>query len=802
MGVELAIRQLMHTPSRRQFDRFWANLPLRVKGLVVVAIPLLAVLVTACSFLIVWQQMKRADDRIKHSLQVEYELQGVVSRLVDAQNGVRGYLLTEKDEFLDPYREARKALPGHQNRLRTLIADNPSQTQRLRRMEPLIEERLALMDEILKYSAAPGSARPRPPQELLVKAKNLTDTVRRAADAMQDTEQLLLSLRAAQEQSISRRTGITILTTTLFGLLGGVLAALLFTKGVVQRVQHLAENAGHLAAETPLLPAMSGRDEIGHLEQRLVQASELLAQRRRELQESQSRLQAIFDSTQDAILLVNDEGRYVDANPAAVALFGYSREELLQRHIWDGALPTHQETGLALWQVFIAEDGQSGQSGEGTLVRKDDSTVVAEYRAVANIVPGLHLSVMRDITRRKQAETALRQAKEEAEQANHAKSDFLSRMSHELRTPLNAILGFAQVLEMDGLNPDQRESVNHILKGGRHLLELINEVLDISRIETGRLAISLEPVDVNEVMQEAVDLIGSLAAVHNIRLHEVSCHHYVLADRQRLKQVLLNLISNAVKYNSVAGSVTVTCVVAGDNEPSDDAPSGEHTARLRLSVSDTGAGIPPENLNRLFNPFERLGAEKSGIEGTGIGLALSKRLVELMNGVIGVQSTPGQGSTFWLELPLVETPAAETPDAASGAEVNGNLRRAERTILYVEDNLPNLRLIERILARRDGIELISAMQGRIGLDLAREHQPNLILLDLHLPDINGDEFLRQLQADRHTSHIPVVMLSADATPGQIERLLKPPEGHSGARAYLTKPLDVRRFLDVLDETLH
>jgi CheY-like chemotaxis protein len=359
-------------------------------------------------------------------------------------------------------------------------------------------------------------------------------------------------------------------------------------------------------------------------------------------------------------------------------------------------------------------------------------------------------------------------------------------MSHELRTPLNAVLGFAQLLQLDDLTPEQQESVGHIVKGGRHLLDLINEVLDISRIETGNLALSSEAVRVADLLDEALDLMSPLAAQSGIQLRREESedgHVHVLADRQRLKQVILNLLSNAVKYNRTGGSVTI------GSRRTDE-------GLLRVYVTDTGPGIPLDQQSLLFVPFERLGAAETSIEGTGIGLTLSRRLAEAMGGVLDLESVPGRGSTFWIELPVAEDPVdtyRRHPVPAAAATVP---TAAAHQLLYVEDNLANLRLIERILETRPELSLMSAMQGRIGLELACEHRPAAILLDLHLPDTSGEDVLRELRADARTASIPVVMVTADATPGQSQRLLA-----LGARAVLTKPIDVQELLTVLDEVL-
>jgi CheY-like chemotaxis protein len=381
----------------------------------------------------------------------------------------------------------------------------------------------------------------------------------------------------------------------------------------------------------------------------------------------------------------------------------------------------------------------------------------------------------------------MRRAKEEAEAANGAKSEFLSRMSHELRTPLNAILGFGQLLELEEDKEENRESVEQILKAGRHLLSLIDEVLDLARIEAGRMSLSMEPTSVRQAVQQSLDLIRPMASQRGIRIvaeASTDCDLHVSADLQRLKQVLLNFLSNAIKYNREGGSVTISCVP----HPME--------GRVRIAVRDTGVGIEPAKLNRLFTPFERLDAERTDVEGTGLGLALSRGLMEAMGGVVGAESTRDEGSTFWLELPIVTEPAL--PEEAAPADVASAtaLGKQGHTVLYVEDNLSNLRLVERILTRRPDVQLLVALQGRIALELARQHRPDLILLDVHLPDLNGDAVLAELQRDPVLREIPVVVVSADATSGQIERLRR-----SGARDYLTKPLDVKRFLDVLDSTL-
>jgi len=402
--------------------------------------------------------------------------------------------------------------------------------------------------------------------------------------------------------------------------------------------------------------------------------------------------------------------------------------------------------------------------------------------ALADLSLGRCLLTERD----RESQSALREAMETAERANLAKSEFLSRMSHELRTPLNVVLGFSQILEMKGsLDEEDTEAVEHILKAGHHLLGLINEVLDLSRIESGRMAISPEPVQVGGLVEESLDLIRPLADERSVRLaSELSaCERYVTADRQRLKQVLLNLLSNAVKYNRDGGEVAVFCGPGANG-------------RLRLSVRDTGPGIPTRLLDRLFEPFERLGADNGPVEGTGLGLALSRQFVELMGGEIGVETGEGEGSLFWVELEPASCPQEDTGDSPELAHATASPDHPPRRLLLIEDNLANLKVLQSVMSRRPDVELMPAITGGMGLELARKHEPDLILLDQHLPDLSGTDVLHRLKADPVTRAIPVIVVTADATPRRANRMLD-----LGATDYLTKPLDLPTFLRAMDAAL-
>src|SRR5256714_6524761 len=513
-------------------------------------------------------------------------------------------------------------------------------------------------------------------------------------------------------------------------------------------------------------------------------AEAALEKSRRELEAALHKNQLIMDNSWAVIGTVSDDGRFLSVNPACKHLWGYTEEELVGRQYIDLVHPDDRIKS-------IAADKRMRETGKITdfvnrYIRKDGSMVDVLGSATWSEKDQLIFCVAHDVTDRARIEKALREAKEEADRANHAKSDFLSRMSHELRTPLNSILGFGQLLDRQAPTETQRPRIRYILSAGRHLLNLINEVLDISRIEAGTLQLSVEPVCIEEAIGEALDLMRPLAAERSISLSTEGALDnttYVLADRQRLKQVLLNLLSNAVKYSAINGNVTISFAESGSRF-------------TRISVRDTGAGIPVEKLSRLFTPFDRLRAETSPVEGTGLGLALCQRLVQAMHGMIGVSSTPSDGSTFWLDLPRAQSPLQTLPATRANSVSQEPANEALRRRLLIEDNFSHLTLLDQMLGERPTLELMTAMQGRVGLELARQHSPDLILLDLHLPDMPGWQVLAQLKADHLTREIPVVVISADATAPQIKRLLS-----AGARAYLTKPLDIPEFFRVIDEAL-
>ena len=428
---------------------------------------------------------------------------------------------------------------------------------------------------------------------------------------------------------------------------------------------------------------------------------------------------------------------------------------------------------------YLCKDGSRLPAIVSTSALHDESGALIGYLLIGT-----------DNSARKQVETALSDALHVAETASTAKTDFLSRMSHELRTPLNAILGFAQLMESGTPKPTstQQQSLDEILKAGWFLLALINEVLDLTLVESGQLVLTNEPISMDEVLRECETMMEPQAVAHGIRMVFPNREnlHYVLADRIRLKQVLINLLMNAIKYNRRGGVVLVDVSV-------------ESASTLRIHVRDSGVGMSVTQLGQLFQPFNRLGRESSGEEGTGIGLVVTKRLVELMGGKIGVESTPGAGSVFWIELqPSARPQSAEDPETPIRLPPDGAFEssRSQYTVLYVEDNPANLALVEQIIARRKDVRFLSAADASIGIAFARSHLPHVVLMDIHLPGISGLEAMKILRTDPRTAHIPVIALSANVVPRDILKGIE-----AGFMDYITKPIMVNTFMRVLNTAL-
>lgn len=760
--------------------RRWANLPLRGKALVVISLPLVVLLLSLVLIYITERQTARAEEDVRRVLLVQGDIQAVHTLLAEAAASVRGYLLTRREDFLPGYEQATPRIQAALQRLDHNIRD-ARMREHLKTITPLIGEKLKGLVALRTGKGDDTAAI----TAILIENKQVLDVLREQISAMRIREDALLAERSAAASATRMRLLFATLLAAVCGLFGAIVAVLFLSKGIVARVQKVQGNAQRLALGQPLLPQPPERDEIGQLGTRLVEAGQLLAERERALRDNEERLRLIIDGVKDyGIFALDAQGHVITWNVGAERIKGYTEQEVLGRHFSLFYLPEECPAHPDMALLEATRDGHYME--EGWRCRKDGSrfwasvVITAQYDGTGAL-RGFS-KITRDITDRRAAEIALRTAREEAESASRAKSEFLSRMSHELRTPLNSILGFAQLLDMDSI-AGQRPQVSHILRAGQHLLALINEVLDIARIEAGRLPLNIEPIGLPAVLHEALTLVSPMAADAGIHLAELPLlpdGSGVLADRQRLVQVLLNLLSNAIKYNQPGGEVRIEVTV--------------ETPHVSIAISDTGHGIAPELLGQLFKPFERLGADPQ-VEGTGLGLSLSKSLLEMMQGHLQVRSDPGQGCCFTLQLPCAHVSGSHLPPMVA-LEVARPRTEFDAKVLCIEDNLSSLALIETLMQRRPGIQLLSSMQGQMGLDLARQHTPQLILLDVTLPDLEGLEVLRRLRQSPATASTPVLMITADAS-DLTHRALR----DAGATAILTKPIHIQAFLGHLERYL-
>lgn len=602
-------------------------------------------------------------------------------------------------------------------------------------------------------------------------------------------------------------TKVAVLSGAVFlaALAGGIILARTQTR----KLARLRSEAGRItqAKFQEASFTSDNRDEIDDLAEAFTTLVEELQrayrqledQSQREIEKRERHYHAIIDNSAEGIITISKSGAIETFNPSAEKIFGYKAVEVQGRNV-SMLMPENEREAH---DAYLRHSGLNSpriinRARDLFGLRKDGRVFPIELNVSPMDVDGVrkYIGILRDISERKEFEERLNAARVEAEQANLAKSKFLSSMSHELRTPLNAILGFGQLLDMDGKTPlvsSQKEAVSQILKGGRHLLELIDQVLNLARIESGNMTISLEAIEVAPLLADSLAMARAMAERRNIRLDRDFPDHdgvFIRADRTRLQQILLNLLSNAIKYNVPGGSVTLGYKTLGDEA-------------CRFEVKDTGPGIPEHLKDKVFVPFNRLGAEGSGVEGTGIGLTITRELVRMMDGDIGFISVPGEGTTFWFDLPLSHEAANLHPASAGehGEAVTLPAIQQGRVykVLYVEDNPSNLQLMEMVFSRDPNIRLLTAENAETGLAVAERERPDLVLMDINLPGMSGVDALRAMRGNAKTSAIPVIAVSANAMERDIQETLK-----AGFLAYLTKPLNIQNVIatvhDVLERT--
>lgn len=524
---------------------------------------------------------------------------------------------------------------------------------------------------------------------------------------------------------------------------------------------------------------------------------QLEGETQRDIEQRELRYQSIITNSAEGIITLSRLGTIETINPSAERIFGYAADEVIGKNI-SIMMPEKDrvEHDSYLRHAELHATRIINRSRDLLGLKKDGTTFPLELTVSPMELDGeqKYIGIMRDISERKEFEERINAARIEAEQANQAKSQFLSSMSHELRTPLNAILGFGQILEMGGggtLSDSQKNAVSQILRGGRHLLELIDQVLNLAKIESGKFTVSIEDVDVLPILDDAIQVTRAMTETKNITVEcdlPAVTSLFVRVDKTRFQQVLLNLLSNAIKYNHDGGSLSLCC----------RAENGV----CRVEVRDSGSGIPEHLHDQVFTPFNRLGAEGSDTEGTGIGLTITRELIHLMSGEIGFTSSEGKGAVFWFELPLGSETEIEKfdLDADVGDSVvtasDDDVKLPKRTVLYVEDNLSNRALMEMILAKNNRISLITAEDGETGVEMARREKPDLILMDIHLPGISGVEAMRQIRNDKETAGIPIFALSANAMQQDIDSALA-----EGFDNYLTKPFNIPVVMATIIETV-
>jgi len=791
--------------------------PVTVEQKILAEITVSAIVIIFILFLTLTSLRSMQDNAeiINYKTEVREQTSKLLESVINVESGARGYVISGSDKYLEPMDKALKEIPAQLIKLRLQLKNNYSQQQLVAILDRLVKKRIDIAKQlysIRKYKGLNSAV------ALLEDGtgKMLSDSIRIVTSKMIDAENDYTVAEALQKNILSTKNKVVQTQTVI--LIGFIVQLFMF--GLM-----------FIVVKRNSLKRKEAEDKLLVLNENLESA---VLERTLDLRQSEEKYHKSFSTIPDPIFVTRKEDdEILEVNEAFVKTSGFALQEILG-HTMNNLLLWVEQDQQQKYSKMIQDNGRVIEyeaklrmhdgsfsdwliSSESVTIRKEECVlsiikdITARKKAEEEIrslnvnletrieertaqLALINENLHKEIEERKRAEEESIVARAEAERANIAKSEFLSRMSHELRTPMNSILGFAQLMEMGDLNPVHKKGVKQILKSGKHLLELINEVLDIAKIEAGRLTLSTEPVEVWSVVQETVDIVSNLAKENDVTIESnISAvkRHFVKADHQRLKQVLLNLVNNAVKYNRKGGSVIIESRIQNELNISEQANN------IRISITDTGKGITEVDLKKLFNPFERIAPEGAETEGTGLGLAISKKLVEAMGGKIGVVSVIGSGSTFWIELPQTESQIEQLERTIGVLKSEVKMPTVNGTILYIEDNISNIQLVEQILeTHRPSIKLITNMYGKNAVPFAVDFKPNLILLDLDLPDIHGSKVVKLLHENSLTAEIPVIILSADAMTKQIERLLQ-----SGVKDYLIKPIDVKQFLKAIDEMM-
>lgn len=733
-----------------------ARSSIRRRVLLAVSLPFVAVVTLTAATFVARQEALETRERSLQALENELVLEQLRTASHDAHLAAVSLVRTRERPWRAELDEAVNERADAQARLSGRLAD-----ARLAAVSSALREHDRALQALFR-----GGARSRLPgleRAAAASQRQLDATLERVAQEQH------AAFRDAHHRAEALNSGVTAAGVLLgvVGLVGGVVAVGYLSRGVAGRLRNLQANAERLGSGLPLVADAGGTDELASLA-RTLQAADRTIREKDDLLDLalEAGSTVIFETRPGDTVTLRGEPALLEALGLEGPTSTTSLESLRRRLESDDGASIDRLPNGDLWVRGL--DGQTRwlevRSRERTPRPGQDSGVV--------------VGVVSDVTTRVQAQAAVELARQQAVEANRTKDDFLSRMSHELRTPLNAVLGFAQLLSMDDLDEEQRESVQHILKGGRHLLALVNDVLDLARIESGRLSLSVEPTRLADVVEEAIHLTRPLARDFRVELRAATSDSAVhaLVDRRRMKQVLLNLLSNGIKYNRPGGHVDVSWSAAA--------------GRVRVCVRDSGIGLDETQREHLFVPFARSDSRTPDVEGSGLGLAVSRSLVEAMGGTLSLHdSGEGGGSTFVVEVPESGDGGAVRTDDGSAEAAAARLRAlGPLSVLHVEDNAANRRLVAELLHRAGSRSPVTATNGRDALQLARDHRPDVVLLDRHLPDMLGEDVLRELRADEATAAVPVVVVSADAMERSARVLLR-----SGADAFVTKPIDAEEF---------